>query len=161
MPYFYYFLGWIILIFGQIVIAPRISVTGIYPDMVLATVILIGLKRGSQKGLWFGFIFGISLDLLDPQNLGWLTLLGSISGMVAGMVREKIYVESGLYQSGIIAAITFLYRIAIFIIDSPGYFYNNFADSLITSLFIALYSALFAGIALMILKQRFRLRELL
>ena len=161
MPFFYYFITWIILMFGQIVAVPRLSIAGAYPDIVLATIILIGLKRGWLKGLWFGLIFSLSIGLLDPRNLGWLTLFGSISGMAAGLIREKIYVESGLYQAGIIAAITFLYRIVISIIDSPSYFFDNFYMSLTGSLFVALYTAVFAGIILILLKQRYRLRELL
>lgn len=161
MPYFYYFMTWIILMFGQIVAAPRISIAGTYPDIVLATIIIIGLKRGWQKGLWFGLIFSLSIDLLDPQNLGWLTLFGSVAGMAAGLVREKIYVESGYYQVGVIAAITFLYRILINVIGSPGFFFDNIYMSFLNSLFIALYTAVFAGIALILLKQKYRLRELL
>ena len=144
----------------HIVVAPRVAINGIYPDFVVATVILIGIKRGWQNGLWFGFVFGITLDLFNPINLGWIILITSITGLLSGVIREKIYVESGLYQSAILAAITFIYKIVITFIETPGFFLENIQSSIINSLLTAVYTAMFAGIVLILLKQRYRLKEL-
>ena len=161
MPYFYYFMIWFLVIFCQIVVTPRMSITGIYPDFILASAILLGLKRGWKAGLWFGFAFGLTVDLTDPASLGWTTLLISLSGFMAGMIREKIYVENNLYQVGIIAGVTFLYNIFIRLVEAAGFLIANPAESLVDSLFIGVYTAIMAGVILIILQQRFRLKELL
>jgi rod shape-determining protein MreD len=161
MPYFYYFVGWCIVMFFHIVGIPRLTFSGVFPDIVLGVVTLIGLKRGRTLGLWFGFVFGFSLDLLQPVSFGWSTLLVSLSGFLSGMVREKIYVESGYYQTGIIVIVAFVYQLTVRVIHSPGYLYNNVGASLMTSLLVGAYTGLLAGVALILLKQRYRLREFL
>lgn len=161
MPYFYYFMIWFVIMSCQLVITPRLTFSGIYPDFVLAASILLGLKRGWKMGLWFGFAFGLSMDLTDPLNFGWVMLTVSLSGLIAGIVREKIYVENNLYQVGIVAAITFVYYLVLTFIESVGYLVNDFGSSVLDFFLIALYTALVSGAILLLLQQRYRLRELL
>ncbi len=161
MPHLYYALAWIIIMFCQAVLSPRISIAGVYPDVVIASVILIGMKRGWQNGLWFGFAFGLSLDLYNPAKMGWMTLAVALAGMISGIIKEKIYVESLFYQSAILAAVVFLYKITAWLIESPVFFSDNITTALLTSLLTAVYTALFAAVVLLLLKQRYRLKELL
>ena len=87
-------------------VSPRIALGDIYPDVILAAAVLIGLKQGWKRGLWFGFAFGMAVDLLNPQNYGWTTLLVSFSGFYAGYVREKIFLDHIFYQSLTVFAFT-------------------------------------------------------
>lgn len=112
-------------------------------------------------GLWFGFATGLTIGLLDPRNLGWTTLMVSLIGFGAGIIREKIYVENSLYQTVIVMAIAFAYQILFRFVCWPGYFIDNLPGSLSDSFFIALYSALIGGLGLVLLRQRYRLKELL
>ncbi len=161
IPYFYYFLAWFFIIFCQIVLSPRIALGDIYPDVVLAAAVLIGLKQGWKRGLWFGFAFGLAVDLLNPQNYGWTTALVSFSGFYAGYVREKIFLDHILYQSLAVFAFTLAYQLLFQLINWPYYFINNFVQLLLNSIFISLYTAGIGLLALFILGQRSRLRELL
>jgi len=161
MPYFSYFMGWFVIMFFQIVVSPRIAVAGIYPDIILAAVILLGLKRGWKAGFWFGLVFGLSIDLLNPVTLGWNTLLLSLCGLAGGAISGKIYVENNLYQVGIVAVIAFIFHLLMRIIESVGFLMRNFSSSLIDSLFIAIFTAIVAGASLVLLQQRYRLKELL
>jgi rod shape-determining protein MreD len=161
IPYFYYFLAWFFIIFCQVVVSPRIAIGDIYPDIVMATVVLIGLKQGWKRGLWFGFAFGLTMDLIDPQNYGWITVLLSLSGYLAGYVREKIFLDHILYQSLAVLTFSLVYQLLFQLVNWPLYFVGNFLQLTTDALFISLYSALLAMLALFALGQRSRIKELL
>jgi len=161
MPYFYYFSGWFVIMFCQIVISPRLSVAGVFPDFVLAAVVLLGLKRGWETGFRYGFVFGLCLDLLNPLTFGWTVLTLSLSGLSAGVIREKIYVENNIYQAGIVAVMAFIYQLLMHLIESTRFLSQNPQSSVVDSLFIALYTAVISIASLILLQQRYRLRELL
>ena len=107
MPYFYPLLGWIIVIFCQIVLVPRLEIFDVYPDVLLVVVALLGLTRGWKTGLWFGFAMGATIGLMDPRNYGWIMILVSLTGFFAGIIKEKIYVESSFYQIGVLLILIF------------------------------------------------------
>ncbi len=161
MPNFYLFASWFFIIFCQVVIAPRLAIGEIYPDILLATAAFIGMRSGWKMGLWFGFATGLTIGLLDPRNLGWITLLVSLAGLGAGTIREKIYVENSFYQTVMVLAIVFVYQILFHFVSWPGYFFDNLLGSLSESFLTAVYSALIGGLGLLLLRQRYRLKELL
>jgi rod shape-determining protein MreD len=161
MQYLYYFAAWFFLIFCQVVIAPRIGIGEIYPDIIMAAVVLVGLNSGWKKGLWLGFAMGITMDILDPQNYGWTTILVAFSGYFAGYVREKIFLDNILYKSLTVLVFVLLYQILFQLINWPFYLINNFIQSLLDSVLISIYSFIISVIALLILSQRSRLKELL
>lgn len=161
MPIIYYFASWFVLVFCQVVISPRLAIGLIYPDIMLASTILIGLKMGWQKGLWFGFAIGLSIDLIDPQSYGWITLMVSLAGYFAGVVREKIFLDHIVYQSALVMGFTLVYNLLFEVINWPQYFINNFFQSLANSFFISLYTFIVSTLALFLISQRSRLKDLL
>jgi rod shape-determining protein MreD len=161
MPYLYYFAAWFFLIFCQVDVAPRIGIGEIYPDIVMAAIVLIGLKKGWKKGLWFGFALGITMDILNPQNYGWTTLMLSFSGYFAGYIREKIFLDNIFYQSLAASVFALVYPILFQLINWPFYLFNNFVQSFLESILVAIYTFIISLIALFILSQRSRLKELL
>jgi rod shape-determining protein MreD len=161
MPYFYPVIGWIVVVFCQIVIVPRLEVSQVYPDVILIVVALLGLKRGWKSGLWFGFAMGITIGLLDPLNHGWIMVLVSMTGFFAGIIKEKIYVESDFYRAGVLLVLIFLYQFLFRLISWPQYSLDNMLDSLSDSFLISAYSTLVGAIGLWLIGQRHRIRELL
>lgn len=161
MPYFNYFAAWFFLIFCQMVIAPRIGIGDTHPDIIMAAVVLIGLKKGWKKGLWFGFALGLTMDILNPENYGWTTLMLSLSGYFAGYFREKVFLDNIFYQSLAVSIFAFVYPLIYQLINWPFYLANNLASSLLDSLFISVYTFMISIFALFILGQRSRLKELL
>jgi hypothetical protein len=77
------------------------------------------------------------------------------------MIREKIYVESGYYQTGIVMIVAFVYQLAVHLIHWPAFLYDNMGASLVRSLLTGAYTGLLVGVVLIVLKQRYRLREFL
>jgi cell shape-determining protein MreD len=121
----------------------------------------MGLKRDWRMGLWFGFALGMSVDLIDPQNFGWMTFLMAITGCFAGVIKEKIFLDTIYYQTATIAVFTFAYQMLIRLVLWPGYFFNKFWYSLADSFLIAIYTSIIGITVLVLLKQRYRLKELL
>jgi rod shape-determining protein MreD len=157
MPILFYFIGWVLVAFCQIVIVPRLTVLGAYPDVLAAVIVMIGLKQGWRSGLWFGFAFGISVDLLDPQKLGWMTLLLSLMGYLVGVIRETIYMENPWFEVIMISIFTFLYQVLYRFLPEPSFFLGNILMMLVDSLFVAIYTAAVAGMGLWLWRQRHRL----
>lgn len=159
MPILYYFVFWVVVTFCQVVIVPRLAVLGVFPDIMLAAVVLIGLRKGRLAGLWFGFALAISVDLLDPQKLGWMTLLVSLTGYVAGVIRETLYIENPWFEVTMVFLATFLYQIFYRMLPEPQFFMGNLFMMLADSFFIAIYTFAMAGIGIWLIRQKYRLRD--
>jgi cell shape-determining protein MreD len=161
MPVLYYFMAWAVVLLFHVVVAPRIAVLGIFPDVLTAVIVLIGLKRGWREGLWFGFAFSLSVDLMNPQKLGWMTLLLSWIGFLSGVVRETILVENPWFEVVVVLLATFIYQALYRFLPAPQFFADNLLKMLLDSLLIAIYTVAAAALGLWILRQNYRLREIL
>lgn len=161
MSILYFFTAWLAVTFIQVVIVPRLAVLGIFPDVMTAIVVLIALRYGRRTAVWMGFAFAISIDLLDPQKLGWMTLLTSLLGYGVGLVRDTIYIENAWFEATMIVVATFCYQIAYRFLPEPGFFLDNFSRMLAVSFSIAMYTVAVAGLLVWILRQRFNFREVL
>jgi len=156
-----YALGWILIMICQIIIVPRITIFGIYPDIALITIILWALKQGWKAGIWYGFALGASFGLWRPELLGWMILLMSLIGYLIGLVREGIYLDSAYFQffTGLFA--TFIFQIALRFVQGPSIFIDNILLTLRDSLLVAIYTAAVGMIGLWMVRERYRIRNLI
>jgi rod shape-determining protein MreD len=161
MPIIYYFVAWVTVTFTQVVIVPRLAVMGIFPDVLTAVVVLIALRHGRLTSVWLAFAFAISVDLLDPQKMGWMTLLTSIMAYCVGIVRDTIYIENPWFEATMVLLATFLYQVAYRFFPEPQFFLDNLPRMLAVSFFIAVYTVAVVGLIVWILRQRFNVREVL
>ncbi len=161
MSVLYYFVAWVAITFTQVVIVPRLAVLGIFPDILTAVVVLIALRHGRTMAVWMGFALALSIDLLDPQKLGWMTLLISLTGYGVGVVRDTIYIENPWFEATMILLATFLYQIAYRFFPEPQFFMDNLPRMVAASFFIAIYTVAVAGLVVWIMRQRFNMREAL
>lgn len=155
MPILNYFFAWIAVTFVQVVIVPRLAIVGIFPDILIAVVVMLALKYGRFAGMWFGFAFAISIDLLDPMKLGWMTLLVSVLGYVAGVVRDTLYFENPWFESTMIFLATLIYHLLYRFLPGPQFFLDNLPRMLVESTAIAVYTVTVAGLGIWFIRQRF------
>jgi uncharacterized membrane protein YfcA len=94
-------------------------------------------------------------------NYGWIMIMVSLTGFFAGIIKEKIYVESSFYQVGVLLILVFLYQFLFRLISWPQYSLENILDSVSESFLISAYSTLLGALGLWLVKQRHRIRELL
>jgi rod shape-determining protein MreD len=71
---------------------PHLKIRGVFPDLSVLVVASWGLLRGPRRGLVWGFVAGIAVDLLSGAPLGAATLAllaaGGLSGMAHGIALQ-------------------------------------------------------------------------
>jgi rod shape-determining protein MreD len=72
----------------QIVIVSSLFVGGGAPDLLLVTVVVLGVLRGSVPGAVFGFLGGVVVDVVTLDTLGISSLLLTLAGFWAGRYGE-------------------------------------------------------------------------
>ncbi|HHT50154.1 MAG TPA: rod shape-determining protein MreD [Eubacteriaceae bacterium] len=105
-------------------ILPFIKIKGVTPDLVLITIVSMGLIYGKKEGIILGLIGGIFSDILFGRILGIHGLPYMLIGYLVGFASEKVYKENRIipylftliatlsYQ-GILYLIIYLARIEI------------------------------------------------
>ena len=70
---------------------PHFMWRGLGPDLVMLLVISWSLLRGAKEGPIWGFIGGLTLDLLSASPLGLSALLLTIAGASSSRGQKSIY----------------------------------------------------------------------
>ncbi len=95
---------------AQSSLAPHLSWRGLRPDLVLIFVVSWGLIRGVREGAIWGFIGGISLDLLSASPLGLSAIVLTLMGLLAGIARRGLYRRNLLFPLAAILLATLIYN---------------------------------------------------
>jgi rod shape-determining protein MreD len=110
------------LLFGvalvQAVIVPPYVVAGGSPELLLLTVISLGLVRGSVAGAGYGFAAGLLFDLLTLDTLGLSSLVLTLAGFWAGRYGETTGRGRRLSPLVSVAVITVLAALFAFFLHS-------------------------------------------
>jgi rod shape-determining protein MreD len=82
--------GLVVFVAGlfQAAIFSSFSILGGAPDVLLVTVISLGMLRGSVPGAVLGFAGGLVVDLLTLETLGLTSLVLTLAGFWAGRYAE-------------------------------------------------------------------------
>ena len=72
----------------QVVVVSSLAIGGGAPDLLLVSVVALGLLRGSVPGAVFGFSGGLIVDLLTLETLGITSLVLTLAGFWAGRWAE-------------------------------------------------------------------------
>jgi rod shape-determining protein MreD len=72
----------------QVVVVSSVAVAGGAPDLLLVSVVVLGLLRGSVPGAIVGFSGGLIVDLLTLETLGITSLVLTLAGFWAGRWAE-------------------------------------------------------------------------
>jgi rod shape-determining protein MreD len=72
----------------QVVVVSSLVISGGAPDLLLVSVVALGLLRGSVPGAVFGFTGGLIVDLLTLETLGITSLVLTLAGFWAGRWAE-------------------------------------------------------------------------
>jgi rod shape-determining protein MreD len=75
MKIFKYIIWAVLLIYFQILIAPKLSVLAIVPNFFLPFIIFLGIYSEFRFSVHIAFFFGLALDLLYPQLLGFNAII--------------------------------------------------------------------------------------
>lgn len=92
----------------QVVIVSSLVIGGGAPDLLLVSVVAIGLVRGSVPGAFFGFLGGFLVDAVTLDTLGITSLVLTLSGFWAGRYAETTGRDRRLAPVVAVGAITVL-----------------------------------------------------
>ena len=72
----------------QLTVITQFRILGAVPDVIPVLVVSLGLIGGATTGATCGFVAGFLIDLILIQTMGVSSLLLTIGGYFAGMLRE-------------------------------------------------------------------------
>ncbi len=115
------------------------------PDLILIMVVSVGLLRGPDKGLFFGIVSGLFLDLLSGHIIGVQALSKMALGFCAGLMEKNIFKDNILVPAMAVFGATLVFEsFNIFFYMAFHANYNFLSTFLSTILPLAFYNALFA-----------------
>jgi rod shape-determining protein MreD len=92
----------------QVVVVSSVAIAGGAPDLLLVSVVALGLLRGSVPGAVFGFSGGLIVDLLTLETLGITSLVLTLAGFWAGRWAETTGRDRKLAPAIAVGVITVL-----------------------------------------------------
>lgn len=104
-------LGLVAAVLGQVTLVAFLPTPVAVPDLVLATVVVLGLVHGSHVGGLAGLWAGLLLDVVPPAAGpigGWMLVLGltgAASGRVGAALRPGPFAAMVLAATGVAAAV--------------------------------------------------------
>jgi rod shape-determining protein MreD len=155
-----YIIGVIIVLFYEVIIAPRIRIAGIEADLAIIMTVWIAMNHGSRSGLFFGFIIGFLTGVFNPMDIGWSCLFLGAIGYIAGLIKNKLVIEPIPMKLLMLAISTLVYNSIMMIFTSFGLLMTSFSYVIYYVLFSTLYTAIIGCIIFYIIRYRYALRKL-
>lgn len=129
----------------QLAVITQFRIFGVVPDIIPVLVVSLGLLGGATMGATTGFIAGFLIDLILIQTMGVSSLLLTIGGYSAGMLRELRDPVHPLTNSAVGAAAAVFFTVGFGIVQfSLGQPAPEFWSILWTTLLSGVYGALMA-----------------
>jgi len=98
------------------------TVIGVRPEIVLLLVVAASLSGGMEAGVVWGFIGGLSLDLLSGAPLGVFTLTMVLVGALVNVGESNLFSTSLLLPLGAVFVATFVYHfLTIVLLQTLGW----------------------------------------
>lgn len=129
----------------QLAVITQFRIFGVVPDVIPVLVVSLGLLGGATMGATTGFIAGFLIDLILIQTMGVSSLLLTIGGYSAGMLRELRDPVHPLTNSAVGAAAAVFFTVGFGVVQfSLGQPAPEFWSMLWTTLISGAYGALMA-----------------
>jgi rod shape-determining protein MreD len=95
----------------QTALVPYLSIWGIFTDLPLLFVVSWGLLQGRRQGLLWGFLAGMSIDILSGAPFGAATLSLALVGFLAGLGQATVFRYQALLPLLAVFLATILYNL--------------------------------------------------
>ncbi|SJZ39019.1 rod shape-determining protein MreD [Garciella nitratireducens] len=94
-----------------------ISIGGVTLNLVLITIVSIGLIYGKIEGMSLGLISGLLCDILFGRVLGFHALSYMLIGYLMGIISELVYRENRLISPLFTALSIFIYHVSFYFLQ--------------------------------------------
>lgn len=146
----------------QTAVFSKLSIVGVFPNLLVVLVAVTGFMQGEKPALIMGFVCGLLLDLFTFRILGIQALILLLIGFVTGQFHNTFYPEdfklpllvitgSDLSFSLLMYFVTYLFRARF---AFGFYFLNICLPELVYTLFVAILIY-----PLFLMQYKFFLRE--
>ena len=98
------------------------NLAGIRPNLFVIFILMIGLFAGESRGIIWGILFGITLDLFIGKSVGISGIMLGLIGFIGGYLDKNFSKDSRFTMMIMIIISTCLYEIGSFIFH---YFVNE------------------------------------
>lgn len=110
-----------LILLAEVVIESTIltffRIKGVTPDIVLITIIAIGLIYGKKEGVFIGFMGGVLSDILYGSVFGLHALPFMLIGYFMGMISERVYRDNRIIPFLFTIIGTFIYHVYFYFIQ--------------------------------------------
>lgn len=86
----------------QAALISRLTILGVTADLFLILVVLVGVSRGAVTGMVFGFLVGLTADVVFLDPVGLRTLVYLAAGFAVGRYVEEL----GLASAWVVVLVT-------------------------------------------------------
>lgn len=69
----------------------KFEIAGVFPNIMIIVVSVCGFSRGSQTGLFMGFVCGLLLDIFGSPHFGMYMLIYLLIGYFNGVFKSLFY----------------------------------------------------------------------
>lgn len=149
-----YAVTFVLCIVLQFAVSPALELSGCAPNFLLIPVLLVSLRSGACLGSVAGFALGLLYDFAGSGTVGCMALSFSLVALIVGLLAGGMDLSSGGAHAIVAIASAFVVELAYAIAnamtnaDAGG----MFAELVGYSLPVALYTAVFAVIALVTMR---------
>jgi rod shape-determining protein MreD len=128
----------------QTSLVPVISIGGVYPDLMVMLLFLLGIRTSVLPAVFAGFFAGLCQDVYTPAVLGQHALSMTITGAFAGVFNEKVMRTDFIFKF-ILLLFAFILHDTVFtivsIVKTDAGWTLMFSELIMRTLPRALYSA--------------------
>ena len=138
----------------QTSVVPRLTVFGVYPDLMLVLVIHYTLHAKRIDGLFAGWLLGLLVDLTSVEDLGMVAVVYGLMALAVYSIRDLMFTGHPLTHFFLTFICCAVVQVAL-----RGYFHAIFGvDSVVLDLVgVSLLGALYTGLCAIFI-HRFLLR---
>ena len=116
-----------IIVFGilQTSLFPKMMILNVIPNLVLVMVCTIAYFFGSEDGLLFGIIGGLTLDVLTEYALGVNALFFAVTGFIVGFFPRKNFWDKMPIAFGIVLGAIVAEQITSYTLERIGMYLSG------------------------------------
>ncbi|QRN86109.1 rod shape-determining protein MreD [Clostridia bacterium] len=115
------------------------TIFGAKPDLLLISVVMIGLMQGKEEALAKGFFMGLVEDLFIGRFVGSNAIVKALVGFFTGQVEREIVKENVVIAVAMVWILTvvnhLLYGALMIILGNANYLGLDYLRTLLTSAF--------------------------
>ncbi len=93
------------------------NLAGVKPNLFVVFVLVIGLFLGESRGITWGIIFGITLDLFIGKNVGISAIMLGAVGFLGGFLDKNFSKDSRFTMMLMIGISTCLYEVGLYLFN--------------------------------------------